>query len=53
MWRKSIFVLLLLLILLTSLTGCGMELAHGMIRKYEDNVDRFVVLIFFWIVLFP
>ncbi len=47
MWHKSIFVLLLLLILLTSLTGCGMELARGMLKKYEDNVDGFVALIFF------
>lgn len=39
MRHKSIFVLLLLLILLTSLTGCGMELVHGMIREYEDNKE--------------
>lgn len=39
MRHKSIFVLLLLLILLTSLTGCGMKLARGIIREYEDNKE--------------
>lgn len=39
MRHKSIFVLLLLLILLTSLTGCGMELARGIIREYEENKE--------------
>lgn len=39
MRHKSIFVLLPLLILLTSLTGCGMELARGIIREYEDNKE--------------
>ncbi len=39
MRHKLIFILLLLLILLTSLTGCGMELARGIIREYEDNKE--------------
>lgn len=39
MRHKSIFVLLFLLILLTSLTGCGMELARGIIKEYEDNKE--------------
>ena len=39
MRHKSICVLLLLLILLTGLTGCSMELARGIIREYEDNKE--------------
>lgn len=39
MRHKSICVLLFLLILLTSLTGCSMELARGIIREYEDNKE--------------
>ena len=39
MLRKLISGLLLLAALTTSLTGCGMDLARGIIREYEDNKD--------------
>lgn len=39
MLRKWISVLLLLTVLMTSLTGCGMDLVHGIIKEYEDNKD--------------
>ena len=39
MLRKLISGLLLLVELTTSLTGCGMDLARGIIREYEDNKD--------------
>ncbi len=39
MLRKLISVLLLLAVLMTSLTGCGIDLARGIVREYEDNKD--------------
>lgn len=39
MIRKWISVFLLLAVLTTGLTGCGMELARGIIREYEDNKE--------------
>ena len=39
MLRKLIPGLLLLAALTTSLTECGMDLARGIIREYEDNKD--------------
>ena len=39
MLRKWISVLLLLTVLMTSLSGCGMDLVHGIIKEYEDNKD--------------
>ncbi len=39
MLRKLIFGLLLLAVLMTRLTGCGIDLARGIIREYEDNKD--------------
>lgn len=39
MLRKLISVLLLLTVLMTSLTGCGMDLVRGIIREYEDNKE--------------
>lgn len=39
MLRKWIPVLLLLTVLMTSLSGCGMDLVHGIIKEYEDNKD--------------
>lgn len=39
MRHKSIFVLLLLLVLTTSLTGCSMDFVRGIVREYEDNKE--------------
>lgn len=39
MLRKLISGLLLTAVLMTGLTGCGMDLARGIIREYEDNKD--------------
>ena len=39
MLRKLITVLLLMSILMTSLTGCCMELGRGIIKEFEDNKD--------------
>lgn len=39
MLRKLFFAGLLLVVLMTSFTGCGMDLARGIIREYEDNKD--------------
>lgn len=39
MIRKLISLIILGLLLLTCLTGCGSELGHGIIKEFEDNKD--------------
>ena len=39
MLRKLISALLLLVIVMTCLTGCGTDLIRGIIKEYEDNKD--------------
>ena len=42
MLRKLISALLLLAVMMTCLTGCGMDLIRGIIKEYEDNKDGII-----------
>ena len=42
MLRKLISALLLLVIVMTCLTGCGTDLIRGIIKEYEDNKDGII-----------
>ena len=48
MLRKLISVLLLFIVMMTSLAGCSLDLACGIAREYEDNIDGFKNELYEW-----